>query len=60
MTVGMLFAATAFVCAALVQIEIDVSMKSVNQIQVFTSLLELHNLMILFSSENIAKLPIVL
>lgn len=30
MTVGMLFAAMAFVCAALVQIEIDVSVKSVN------------------------------
>lgn len=63
MTVGMLFAAMAFVCAALVQIEIDVSVKSVNQIQVFTfrkSLLKLHNLMILFPSENIAKLPIVL
>lgn len=34
MTVGMVFAAMAFVSAALVQIEIDVSVKSVNQIQV--------------------------
>lgn len=36
MTVGMLFAAMAFVAAALVQIEIDVSVKRVNQIQMFT------------------------
>lgn len=63
MTVGMVLAAIAFICAALVQLEIDVSRNVISYIQpphCSAENISLSMFLVLFVPENLASLPDIL